>query len=258
MPKDMQYKRLLMNTPGEFLKSVYAERKNKNQRYSLRAFAASLGISSGRLSDILNGRQRMSPRSARAIAVKLGLAPEQQTNFINLNENYNENTRYIGEETIALDLHQFALIADPLHFYILSYLKTDSASSEPSVIARRLNYSIAEVKSALESLEALGFLNRRGDRFYIRAVSMTTPSDIPSQIIRDTHKKRLGRAVQSLSDVAVEERDVTSMTMAIDVKKIPEAKKLIRQFRRKMSKFLEEGEASEVYDLNIQLVKISR
>jgi len=44
------------------------------------------------------------------------------------------------------------------------------------------------------------------------------------------------------------------MTMAIDPKNLPEAKKLIREFRKNLSVLLEEGTKTEVYDLNIQLL----
>ncbi|KHD87382.1 MAG: hypothetical protein OM95_14895 [Bdellovibrio sp. ArHS] len=247
-----------MDTPADFLKSVYHARKSKNHRYSLRAFAVSLGISSGRLSDILNGRQRISNKAAAALASKLGVDRDQQELFIQVSRAYNERTEYVGEDTISLDLEQFRLISDPVYFYILSLLKTTVAEMGVERIAERLGYSSEVIGTALENLEKLGFLARNGGRLIPKSASIITPTDIPSEIIRESHKKRITKAIESLTESSVSERDITSMTMAIDVKKIPEAKKMIRQFRRKLSKFLEEGEASEVYDLNIQLIKISR
>lgn len=66
------------------------------------------------------------------------------------------------------------------------------------------------------------------------------------------------RAIEALDDVPIEERDITSMTMAIDVRKIQEAKKRIREFRKDMAAFLEEGEATEVYSLNVQFIPITK
>jgi uncharacterized membrane protein (DUF106 family) len=48
------------------------------------------------------------------------------------------------------------------------------------------------------------------------------------------------------------------MTMSIDVKKLPEARKIIKKFRREMSQFLESGNQTRVYQLGIQLFPISK
>jgi hypothetical protein len=48
------------------------------------------------------------------------------------------------------------------------------------------------------------------------------------------------------------------MTMAIDPKKLPQAKERIRDFRRGLSEFLESGNRSEVYRINIQLMPVTK
>ena len=48
------------------------------------------------------------------------------------------------------------------------------------------------------------------------------------------------------------------MTMAIDPLKLPEAKKLISAFNRKMSRFLEGGDKKEVYELQISLFSLQK
>jgi hypothetical protein len=57
----------------------------------------------------------------------------------------------------------------------------------------------------------------------------------------------LDQAHLALETQSVEDRDITSVTMAIDKSKVVEAKALIKAFRRRLSAFLEEGAASEVY-----------
>jgi hypothetical protein len=48
------------------------------------------------------------------------------------------------------------------------------------------------------------------------------------------------------------------MTMAIDPRKLPLAKTLIREFRFRLAELLETGNRTEVYNLNVQLVPVTK
>ena len=50
---------------------------------------------------------------------------------------------------------------------------------------------------------------------------------------------------------------MTSMTMAIDVDRLPEAREVITKFRRELCALLENGEQTRVYNLGIQLYPVS-
>lgn len=65
-------------------------------------------------------------------------------------------------------------------------------------------------------------------------------------------------AEQSLDNDAVDTRDFVSITMAIDVDKIPEAKRRIREFWSELRQFLEFGSKKEVYQFSAQLFPLSR
>lgn len=85
-----------------------------------------------------------------------------------------------------------------------------------------------------------------------------TTSDIPSAALRRSHRQTLEQAIESLEEVRIELRDITSITMAIDPARIGEAKTAIRRFRRDMAALLEDGRRTEVYNLNVQLVPVTR
>src|SRR5262249_27217844 len=87
---------------------------------------------------------------------------------------------------------------------------------------------------------------------------LETPTDVVSSALKRAHRHDLRRSIDALDDVPIDERDITSMTMAIDLRRLPEAKKKIRAFRKELAALLEGGEASEVYNLNIQLIPISK
>ncbi len=65
----------------QILVGELARRRGKNPRYSLRAMARAVGLSSGFLSQLINGRRRMSLGRGVELVVALGLG-ERQTSAI--------------------------------------------------------------------------------------------------------------------------------------------------------------------------------
>jgi len=75
--------------------------------------------------------------------------------------------------------------------------------------------------------------------------------------IQRSHQQTLALAAEKLS-VPLELRDYTSMTMAINPKNLPKAKKAIEDFRNNIVKLLDKGEASEVYTFACQLFPLTQ
>lgn len=98
-----------IKTAADYLIFIFNERKEKNPRYSLRAFARSLGVSSGQLSEILSGKRPLSHKLARRISIALALTEvegqrllqlvSQQSQFVDMGS---PHTRQLSEEEIAL------------------------------------------------------------------------------------------------------------------------------------------------------------
>lgn len=57
------------------LKAELNRRRQRNPRYSLRAFARALSTHHSTLSSILQSRRRLTPRSIRQLGARLGLTP---------------------------------------------------------------------------------------------------------------------------------------------------------------------------------------
>ena len=96
-------------TASEFLMGIFNDRKDKNPRYSLRAFARSLGVSSGQLSEILSGKRPLSHKLARRISIALALIEEESQKLILLVSQQSQfldmagpNARQLSQEEITL------------------------------------------------------------------------------------------------------------------------------------------------------------
>lgn len=253
------------SNPIDWLRNEYSERRSRNPRYSLRAFAAHLGISSGPLTEILLQKRELTARQAEVFAKKLEFSPEERDALLKLIENKNSTKR--RKKTLikfakvglgnALSEDTFRFIADWYHFAILSLLLTHDCKSEPKWIGERLGISATEVRLALDRMKKLGLIEKTKLGWKNKG-PLSTTTEVPSKALRRFHRQVLEQAAASLEEVPLEMRDITSMTFAMNMEKMSEAKKLIRKFRTNMAFLLEEGKTTEVYRLNIQLVPVTK
>jgi uncharacterized protein (TIGR02147 family) len=81
---------------------------------------------------------------------------------------------------------------------------------------------------------------------------------VPSSALRQLQLELLDKARRAIETVPIEERDCTSITMAVEPARLPEAKKMIQRFRRRMAAYLNTGQGSEVYHLTVQLTPATR
>ena len=90
------------------------------------------------------------------------------------------------------------------------------------------------------------------------ANSLETSEDIESNALHKSHTECLDMANQKLNEVDVKLRDFSSVTMAINPDKLPEAKAIIREFQEKLYSLMNNEKPREVYIFNSQFFPITR
>lgn len=241
-----------------FLQNELIRRIEENPRYSLRAFAAYLGLESAFLSKLLRGERAVTERTITRVGQKLGLSPVEIEFFTS--QKFEEKTS-AQKESVELDYRKiaqdhFQILSDWYHFAILELSRVKGFDSSPRWIATRLGISSAEVSAAIERLVRLNYLhiNKKGHWVLAEPNRTTVGTEVTSAALRKMQRQVLEMGIGSLETVEPELRDQTTITMAIDSRKMEKAKSLIRNFRRKMSAYLEEGtELDSVYNLSISL-----
>ena len=163
-------------------------------------------------------------------------------------------------DSTQINMALYHIIADWYHFAILTLAKTKDFKEDPDWIGKRLEISPHQANAAIERMEKLGLLIRKKNRIESTEKMFSTSDEIPNAWIRKAHHQDLELARKSLDEDNIEKRDFTSVYLAINPRQIPEAKRLIREFRDKMISLLEENtkQKSEVYNLAFQLYPISR
>jgi len=255
----------------EFFKDKLGQRTQANPQYSLRAFARDLEISPQVLSNVIGGKKNISSEVAIEIARKLGLSEEETSylhDLVELSKAKSEALREViryrlsryesnkAFRTLQEDI--FSIISDWHHYAILELSFVDDFRSDPVWIAKRLGIAPAVVRKAIERLVRLEILEERHGTLIKTDVNLATTQDVPSAAIRKLTVQLLAKAGEALEEQPLADRDFGTMTMAIDSKKLPHAKKMIRRFRRDLMTYLESGERTEVYSFASQLFRISK
>jgi uncharacterized protein (TIGR02147 family) len=244
-----------MATASPRLQSVLLETlfelKTKNSSYSLRAFARKIGVSPSLLSQFLAGKKKISTKLAEKIADRLMLDPTTRAEVI--------TKQTIAPRWVHLGLDEFRLISEWQHFAILSLAETKDFKSSTKWIAARLGIAPTLVQKSVDCLVRMGFLTRSTKGRLIATGEQYHSSDgVPNVAGRRALAEDLDIARRSLEEDSIERRDFTSLTIAIDERRIPEAKRLIREFRERFSDAMDTPHKNEVYKLCIQFMPLTK
>ncbi len=241
---------------SEWLQREYLNRRVKNQSYSIRSFARYLKLDPSTVSQLLSGKRKPSQKFAKNLFGQLDIAPDDREiimSSLGMNTNQTDNSYHL----IALD--SFKLLSDWHHFAILELTSVKDFKYDFVWIANQLNLSVTEVRQAIERLLRLDLLQEKNGRL-IKTNSFVTNYDEGStdSALKTLQRHVLQKALDAIDAIPQNEKDITSMTMAIDESKLPEAKKKIKNFRRLLCKYLEKGNQTRVYNLGIQLYPLSK
>lgn len=257
----------------QVLSDTLTQARIRNPAYSLRSFARLLRISPAALSEILNGKRRVSKKLAVRLLDRVNPNPVELNKILRSFE----ATPQSAESTAStekraqkapgtkpasyqqLSMDHFNVVADWYHFAILSLAETEDFVGEAAWISQRLGLRKRVTETALKRLERLGLLIRDpAGHLQATGAQFSSPDEIASRALRRSHAQHLDLALHSLEAHEIKVRDFTGITMAIDPEKLPEAKNRIRAFRDELCSYLESGSKKEVYRMNIQLMPLSR
>ncbi|KYG68816.1 hypothetical protein AZI87_06195 [Bdellovibrio bacteriovorus] len=246
-----------MNKTSEFLLNEYQRRRSSSPELTNAQFARILGIPSSRLSDYINGRRIMTQAVGRQVIKGLGMADTDFEHLKNLIEFDKRKVKTLLPEG-QLKEDEFGVICDWYHFAILALVPVKTFQPNANWIADRLNIPLEVASAAIDRLCRLGLLIVEDGKFTVTKKQLETTHNIPSESLRRSHKQSITQVLDNMDRIPLDLRDVTSITFPMNRKKIPEAKRLIRNFRRKMATLMTQGPKTDVYNLNVQLFPVTK
>lgn len=247
----------------KLLNGALVDAKVRNPSFSLRAFARRLELSPAALSEILGGKRRVSRNMATRVLTQLGADASVARTVLDAfpakrgrRPAVSDNAPGLSFEELSMD--HFRSIADWYHFAICALSETRGFRDDPEWISRRLKHvSPQDVELGMKRLEKLGMLVRENGRLRSKAGHVSSSDDVVNLALRKSHAQDTELVLKSLQEDEILMRDISAITMAIDVKKLPQAKKLIRRFQDQICELLEDGPKTEVYKLCVQLIPLT-
>lgn len=256
---------------AQFLGEELVRRIRTNPRYSQRAFARHLGLSPGELSEILRGRRKLSLKATFKVGKALGLSPAEvrHLGFLVQRERGREIEKISNGETSellgsalsrsVLSLDLFHVISDWFCFAILNLADCEGFRWEEKWISGRLGISIAETRVGIERLERVGLIERRNGKRIVCKDYLLSPEGVPSEAIRNYHRQMLERAIHSLDQQSVEEREIAGIDFAVNPAFLPAMKKDISDFLDEMvAKYARGRSRTEVYHCETALFRLTQ
>lgn len=239
------------------LQEELLNRCRRNPKYSLRSFAKSLGMSPSVVSELLNGKRKLTLKSIERIGLALGLSVAEIESF---QKNQSDASGEARPSYGQITLDQYALISDWYHYAILELIKVPKAKHDARAIAGSLGITVSEVNLAIERLIRLELIHWEDDRLVDDSGGYSTniSGSLTSSASKQLQKQILEQSAEALMTLPIEIRNHTSMTMAIDQRHLPEAVKKIAEFRRELCQYLNSfGEPTDVYQLSISLFPVT-
>lgn len=241
----MQKANAEMNTHFRLqLQAEFSRRLRTRSEYSIRSFAQSLGVNSSTLSQIMAGKRSLSEEKISLLSQKLGLnemSPPERPDFVMLEQDY------------------FSIISDWYHFALLDLVQIKGFKNDPAWIAKKIGIEKFQVEQALNRLSRVGLLEEVDGKLKKKIDFVTNYTEgFTSAALKEYQRQVIRKALEAVDGCAQERKDITSITIAADSSKIQLAKEKIKNFRRELCLFLEEGERDSVFHFTLQLYPVTR
>jgi transcriptional regulator with XRE-family HTH domain len=136
----------------ERLHREFSARRKRNRRYSLRAFAASLGADHSTLSQILRGERRVPAGRIPGWGAKLGIGEEEIAAYIAAEELPDASRAEQQDRLRNWIAEAMAVVNEPAHLRILELCRTKDFRSDTRWVAERIGASVDEVNLAWSRL----------------------------------------------------------------------------------------------------------
>lgn len=237
----------------EAVKKEFIVRSQKNESYSMRAYARSLQVDHSLLAKILRGDKSISKKMALQIGEKIGLSTSR------IQEMMSETAEFHPSQQINEDV--FIVMSDWYHFAILELMKTNKFKPSIKSIANSLSISPAETELAIERLMRLGFVqaDEKGKLILAKPNNNWFDHEQTNSARKIMQKQFLKKAIEAVDEVEFAKRANSSLTLAISPKDLPKLKKHIQSFLDEVDEMEEKSinRKEEVYQICVALFPLT-
>lgn len=255
-----------MKSSAKILHFFWLQRRKINPAYSMRALARDLDLSQSYVSEIINGKKRLTPsmlsRWSRVLKIdSLGVDSIKRA----LIEEFSPEPKArkskspvtSASETWDLESPSDLLLQRWYHVVILELLNTDCQDFTPAVVAKRVGISAEQATGALLLLQEQGYVRTVQGRLVKTKQKLRLPTAKSLAVIRNFHRQMIELSLLELrnkSDAqSFARRLISGITVSANPLQIEKAKAHLQKALHETADILMQGPCTDVMQLNVQL-----
>lgn len=255
------------------MRDYYEEKKRGNPYISYRYLGYHLQLDSGFLLKVLQGKLHLAERSLPNVCAFFKFS-EREAHYFEMLMNYNKaksttDIKMYFEKLMALrdsrarpvEEYQYAFYQKWYHSAIHALLSIYEFRGEFKKLGSLLSPSITakQVQESILLLKKIGLIMKGDDGVYRPKDSFVTSGEKwHAAAIRDFQKETINLSSQALDIYPKELRDISTVTVALSAKDLPEIRERIRQFRQSILSLENDNVPDTVFQINIQVIPVTQ
>ncbi len=253
----LDYDENMASAISKVLNHDFQNRKNKNKSYSLRSYARDLGVNAALLMRYMKSERKPSVPMLKKLLDAVQF--DESIKLLILNSAIEGGDFKIpkDEEYVEVDIEKRLKMNDWIYSSLMELFRSKNRKISVRQAARLLGLPVNEVETRVSALIENGMIKKTEKGFRTKSVRQSSVS--LGKLVSRIHEGYLNKAIEALS--ADDDSNISGTTILISEKRLEEAKKRIKDFRRSLSAFLalKEGEADEkLYRIQMAMFSLEK
>lgn len=233
------------------LRDQFDRARERNERYSMRAFAKHTGLSIAGLSRTLRGDLTISSERAASMLERLELDGDERARLLTLMGRPPQPNRR------ALPAEMYEILTNWKLTAVWFCFDLDPAEREPARIAERLGITVQEVVDQIEKLLTMGLLSVTPAGVVKEDLAFSSGDGPPNSVVRQHHRRNLEMAAESIEDFSIDERDLRSLTVTGSRAQLEEVRAELKTCLDRISGILRSGRPrDEVFQVTMAVFPV--
>lgn len=268
MPEILEY-----NDYRAFMNDHFHEMKQSRSFYSYRYLSSKTGVNPGFLIRIMQGNAQLPVKKIDVFSDFYHFTDSRKEYWTELvlfgrarldSEVYMRYERLQvikGIQLESLKAGQLEYLSHWRHNAIRSLLGIISFKDEYAWLGKQLipKCTAKDVLQSIQLLEKLNLIYKNQDGYYsVTNTHLTAGGLIQQQSVRDFQKQLIQLGIDSLESIPLQHRDISTVTLTVNLKELPLIKERIQAFRQELFRIADDSEKDDaVMQLDILLFPLA-
>lgn len=236
---------------SKLMNDAMTQAKARNHRLSLRAYAKSIDLAPGMLSEIIRRKRVISFPLAVSICERAAIGADSLAELRRLHGDAQSK-----KQRRVLSMNVAELILDPDYYRYLCALEVLPAPVSQADLGEFLSLSKDRVEKLTSVLSDLEVVEADGKTVRWLGAYLTVEENISNKAIQNFHRRNLESAIEGIS-LPIDQREYTSVIFAGSEALLGQGKEAIREWRTNLSERMRGASPDRIYQLSIELRPVS-